>query len=175
MKRIKRLFKNKKGMSLVEIIVGSLMFAMVAMTVASMFAPFMMAFARANDIAEYNTLLDAVGNRIASDLVRSSAAPGSLGAVDHVVLTIDSPDDVTYTTDLSEGNIGGSLLRNGHAVFPPGFYKGKIATFVVNADPGSGGYIITVTVETSPNSNRFATSAAVVTRDFAVMPLMLVS
>ena len=86
--RMKKVFYNKKGMSLMEILVGSLMFAMIAVTVSAVLAPMMMSFSRAADFAEYNTLLDNVGNRIASDLAKSSGIPTDLGELDRVGISI---------------------------------------------------------------------------------------
>jgi hypothetical protein len=194
---MKKILKSKKGMSLMEILVGGILLGMVALTVSAVLAPFMLAFSRANDLAEYSTILDTVGNQIVSDLVRSSEEPTT--AVNRVDITVDSEDDVIYTIRqaagvLIDGVPAGSLLRHRNAenimangecevcsiaatrdmcmVFPEGFYKRKVISFEVTGTPDAE-YTITVTV--GPRGNTVATggSGAAISRDYTVKPLIL--
>jgi hypothetical protein len=162
---MKKVFYNKKGMSLMEILVGSLMFAMIAVTVSAVLAPMMMSFSRAADFAEYNTLLDNVGNRIASDLAKSSGIPTDLGELDMVGISINSENDVIYTISEAEG----ILLRNGTQVFPPGMYRNKRVSFIVfDTAPG-----FTIEVTVNP-TDRPGTMGATISREYAVRPIRLI-
>jgi len=156
------IFKNKKGMSLMEILVGSLLFALIAITVTALLAPMMLTFMRANDLAEYNKLLDNVGNIIVSDLSRASEALPASGE-NNVVITVSTGNTVAYTAP------AGSLLRNGVPVFPPGFYKGKTVSFDVSKT--APGYTVTVTVS---SAGRPAAVGVSIERDYSVLPLMLI-
>ena len=154
-----KILKKKKGISLIEILVGSLMFALIAITVSAVLAPMMMAYSRANDFAEYNTLLDDVGNRLVSELSQASRV---IETGDNV-LTI-----VTHNGEISFTIIDGSLMRNGLAVFPPEFYKGKSISFVTGATPP--GFTVEVTINPSGS---IAGSGLTLPREYAVRPLMI--
>jgi len=148
-------------MSLMEILVGSLMFAIVAITVAAVIAPMMMAFSRANNFAEYNTMLDSVGNQIVSDIARSTAAPVAGDSV--VAITINSDSDVVYTVE------DGVLMRNGVPVFSEGFNRGKTISFIVTEDTLNNGVGYSVAVTVTSGSETGMT----IERPYAVRPLML--
>jgi len=154
--------KNKKGMSLMEILVGTLMFALIAVTVTAVLAPMMLTFMRANDLAEYNKLLDNVGNIIVSDISRASEALPESGE-NSAVITVSTGNTVVYTAP------AGSLLRNGEPVFPAGFYKGKTISF--NVSKTTPGYTVTVTVS---SAGRPAAVASTLERDYSALPLMLI-
>ena len=157
---MKNVLHNKKGISLIEILVGSLMFALIAITVTAVIAPMMMAYVRANNLAEYNTLLDSVGNQIVSDLARSTSAPVQMGA-DVVEITINTDRNIVYTVE------NGSLIRNGSPVFADGFYKGKSINFLVEED--KSGYAVVVTVESGGETGM------AIERTYTIRPLMLMS
>jgi len=155
---------SKMGMSLMEILVGSLMLALILMAVTSVVAPMMMAFYRANDFAEYNTLLDNVGNRIVSDMAQASSVTFAGG---NLILTINS-EDVTYNTSPE-----GLLLRNDVLVFSDGLFRGKrigINVEEINVPDTPRHFLLTVTVL---SANRPGASAADVSRDYAVRPLLV--
>jgi len=151
-----KILKRKKGMSLIEILVGSLMFGLVAITVTSVMAPMMLAFSRANDLAEYSMLLDNVGNQIASELAQASK-----------VTSVNPLEVETHMGEVVYSINDGSLERNGVPVFAPEFYKGKIVNFTVETD--SSGYIIVV--EVGP-SNRWGSIGATLERSYAVRLLI---
>ena len=145
-----------------EILVGSLMFALIAVTVTAVLAPMMLTFMKANDLAEYNKLLDNVGNIIVSDINRASEALPVSGE-NSVAITVSAGNTVVYTAP------GGSLLRNGDPVFPAGFYKGKTVSFDVRET--TPGYTVTVTVSLI---GRPAAVGVTLERDYSVRPLMLI-
>ena len=145
-----------------EILVGSLMFALIAITVTAVLSPMILTFMRANDLTEYNKVLDNVGNIIVSDISRASEALPASGE-NNVAITVSNGNTVVYTAP------GGSLLRNGEPVFPPGFYKNKTVSFEVSQT--TPGYTVTVTVS---SEGRPAAVGVTLERDYSVLPLMLI-
>ena len=165
--KIIKTIKNKKGLSLMEILVGSLMFALIAAMVSAVLAPMMLAYSRANDFAEYNTLLDIVGNRIANDMAQSS----DIQQLDPLTMVVRG-SVITYTVE------NGILLMSidnddptptSTPVFPPRFYRGKTIDFSVDVTPP--GYTIEVTI--GPAQGQAAIGASI-SREYAVRPLLLI-
>jgi prepilin-type N-terminal cleavage/methylation domain-containing protein len=158
---MRRVLKRKKGMTLIEIMVGSMLFGLVVMTVTAAMSPMLRAFTRANDLAEYNLILDNAGNTIVSDMAQASDVRGI--ATDTVTLEIDTMSIVYSVVD-------GSLRRspdggaNSTLVFPEGFYKGKSVSFDVSGTAPD--FFVAVTVSSEGSS-------AVITRTYAVRPLLM--
>jgi type II secretory pathway pseudopilin PulG len=160
-----RILKNKKGMTLMELIVGSMMFAIIAITVTSVLSPMLRAYVRANDIAEYNTLLDSVANRIISDLSESIYPPIISG---NNQVTIRKPHNVIYTVPAS-GDNAGILHRDGIPVFSGHYYKNKSVSFIVTQNTSAGvGVSYTLTVTIIRDSDGFP-----IPRNYTVRPLAL--
>ena len=156
---MRKVLKNKKGMTLIEILIGSLLFAIVTATATAVLAPMMQAFSRANDLAEYNILLDNVGNKLVSEISQAS----EIKSEDPLRLVIQG-NIIEYTVH------NGSLERNGLPVFPQGFYEGKSIGFQITADAPD--VIIAVTV--FPSDEGRGVSAATITRTYAVKPLIMI-
>jgi len=150
---------QKKGMTLIEIIVGSLLFAIVAVTVSTVLTPLMFAFSIANDTAEYNMLLDDIGNRLTSEISQASDVDFS---GDTLTLVIDSTD-VIYTFP------DGMLFRNEDPVFSIDYYKGKRIFVDVNTTKLPN-VIVEITIGSSGGP---AASAAVISREYAVRPVLM--
>ena len=68
MKALVKAVKNKKGLTLMELIVGILMFSIISVAISMLLAPILSSYARANDFAEYNALLDNIANQIIDDI-----------------------------------------------------------------------------------------------------------
>ncbi|MDR2571149.1 MAG: hypothetical protein LBD23_12805 [Oscillospiraceae bacterium] len=169
MKKIRKLFKvlkSRSGLSLMEILVGSMMFALIAATATAVLAPMMQAYARANDFAEYNIILDSVGNKLISEIAQADdiSAYG-----DNIINMTINGVPVVYSVN---GNGILNVQREGddREVFPEGFYKGKQVGFEVTGVVPE--LIVEVTVGRPPGSGP-AASAAVISRNYAVMPLRL--
>ena len=160
-----RTLKNKKGMTLIEIIVGSMLFVLVVVTVFTVLSPMMLAYSRANDLAEYNMLLDDIGNRIVNDIAQAS----EITQLNPLTMTIDSVQ-VTYSIE------NGSLFRQTGTtpsipVFHPDFYRGKQTS--IEASGTAPNFTLEVTIS-SPSGGQGA-SGAVITREYAVRPLLMVN
>lgn len=171
---------KKKGVTLIEILVSSLLFALIAATAGAALSPMMLAFSRANDIAEYNMILDSIANRITSDIAQTPANGVGIGTntitltnrgntVEYSIRNIDG----TPATDgigILHSSIGASVPT---PVFPKDFYGGKTVSFNVDqedpADPAQG-YTVNVTIH--PATGMGATSATI-TRQYAIRQLII--
>ena len=149
-----------------EIIVGMLLFGMVVLTMTAAINPLMMAYRRANDLAEYNQLLDTIGNRMVSEMAKTSVTP-IIGA-NALTIVVDNVT-LIYTV-----NAGGHLqLQRGAApvapVYQPGFYEGKTIAFNFD-DSAPPNYFLNLTVTSNMAGG---TSGSTITRQYAVRPLLI--
>jgi len=155
--RIQKIFASKRGLTLVEVIVGCVLFALIAVTAASVLSPMLKAYTRANEIAEFNLLLDSVGNRIISDMKQASEVQDY--DEDTVTMMINSSTVVYEVVD-------GVLQRNDNIVFPMDYYKGKNVSFTIAPTSSDTGFLINVTV----SSNN---TGVEISRSYAVRPLLM--
>jgi len=162
---LKKLLKNKIGMTLMEIMVGSMLFGLVAMTVTAALAPMMLAFNRANDFAEYNLVMDTVANRLTSEIAQASSIDISNSAELKVVTSIG---EIRYHVNngqlwqiFKSGPVG--TTSPGIEVFPDDFYKGKQISFTVTHEPPispettSQNYTVTIDISSTGPSGATAT------------------
>ena len=163
---------DKKGMTLMEILAGSLLFALVVITVSSILAPMMMAYTRANDIAEYNTLLDSVANHITGDIAQAVIPLDINGGGNNVTITTRT-GVFRYTIRAKGGagsadrgilqvSEGGGTARD---VFSESFYRRMSVAFSVVLDDDV--YILTMVI--SPDRD----DGSGFSRDYSVRPMML--
>ena len=138
---------NKKGTSLMEILVGILLFALLAITVSAVLTPMIMALKRATDLAEYNTLLDNVANQITSDITQAIAP---LELEQNTITIITTKGTLTY--NLRNETANGGILQiiesqnPARDVFPPGFYKHKLISFSAKFDEEKQLYTLKITI-----------------------------
>jgi type II secretory pathway component PulJ len=193
LKALTKIFKNKKGMTLMELVVGMVMFTIISITISMLLAPILSAYTRANDFAEYNALLDNIANEIINDISQSTAPPvftagsgddGFAQDNDGIFLRITTPSGI-----IRYAVIGGVLQREGlwqardeyglpvgapiprfDDVFAEDFYKRKTVSFNWEADTDPNVY--TLTVRLTENRGWGAASFEI-QRDYAVRPLML--
>ena len=150
-----------------EVIVGMVLFGMVALTISAAIAPLMMAYRRANDLAEYNQILDVIGNRIVGEMSKASSITHGANTVTMVV------DNVTviYSVDGAAGHL--RVLRGAEIepslVYQQEFYRGKRISFNV-PPPTTNNYLLTVTVT---SDSMAGTSGATLERSYAVRPLLI--
>ena len=173
---IKKLLKSKKGFTLIELIVGLVIFGIISTAVATLLAPMLFAFIRANEFAEYNILLDNLANQIISDLSQSTEPPGFVAGGDQPDgtwnnVTITTPAAIVrYTVEGADNR--GILIReiNGepHRVFTEDFYRRKLVSFKLNylIDADTPSYTLTVRLD---HVNRNFE----IERVYAVKPLIL--
>jgi len=160
--------KDKKGLTLIEVLVGCMMFAIITIAVSTVLAPTLMAYVRANNFAEYNTLVDNVANQILSDLSRSTRAPEPVPSDWDMEIKVN-----LHTHTVRYAVMGGILYRAENDVFLPvftsEFYKGKSLSFKIDSDI-DGSYILTVRISeiTTGGGAGFELE-----REYAVRPLAL--
>ena len=156
-----KILKSKEGMTLTELIVGMVLFAIVAAAASAMLVPMLRIYTKANNLAECNTLLDNVANQIIGDLLESTKEPEWDNDHPSITVTIDDPGDVLYT-------IGdGVLLKNGEPVLKKNFYKGKSVSFICAREGTTDkSYRLTVIITSDRDGE-------MIRRDYAVRPLVL--
>lgn len=174
--KILRRLKNKKGFTLVELIVGIIIFAIISLAVSMLLTPTLFAYMRANDFAEYNSLLDNIANQIISDLSQSTAPPNPVPATDAVTI-ITRTRNFNYIVNADgvlqlEGvNVAGN--PEFFDVFTADFYKRKRVSFTITADPAVPFvYLLTVTL-TGDDGQGQGNQGFEISRDYAVRPIML--
>jgi type II secretory pathway pseudopilin PulG len=152
---------------MVEVIVGMVLFCIIASTVTAAMIPMLRNYARAADLAEANSLLDTAANYIINDLMKATEplTPGS--AADTISIQIKT-NNRTYSVDGE-----GVLLRSSDGGVPvpvlsKDFYKRKSVTFSYAVDTSNGiAYDITVEIW----SDQFDRILA--ERTYAVKPIVL--
>jgi len=179
MMRLLKKLKNKKGLTLLELIVGLLIFSIIAVAVSTTLAPTLFAYMRANHFAEYNTLLDNLANQIISDI---SQANSLIDTNELDVLITGTGDQITISTPtrVIRYTVNAGILQkatgNGDYfdVFSRDFYNRKDLSIRLNQVDNSGGSIGTayiLTVRLRENSTPGSTFE--IEREYAVRPLIL--
>jgi len=180
-------FKNKKGMTLMELIVGMIMFSIIAVSVSMALAPTLFAYMRANDFAEYNALLDNIANQIVGDLTLATKTP--IFDEDTQTLTISTRGRmVTY--QVNDGVLqrlrevrgdreddDGEPLDDEFIyddVFSRDFYKRKELEIELTLpnDPDANTFILTIRL-TSTATMASTGQGFTIDREYLVRPLML--
>jgi len=191
--------KNKKGLTLIELIVGIIMFAVISLAISTLLSPMLMAFMGANDFAEYNSLLDNIANQIISDLSQSTTDPDFVASGGDNWLTdangsltiTTSARIITYTVRNTAPGTGGVLQREGARevlnadnelvfetfffdVFSEDFYKHKAVSIMLKPEGGTGTTAFVLTVRLTSTANLASAGGNFeLQRDYAVRPLML--
>lgn len=123
MKKLLSILKLKKGMTMIELVVGMLIFAVIASSVAAVLVPTLNAYMKANELAEVNTLLDNLSEEMLSDIARATAVSVDDVAGNGKITIITGIGNIDYYVDT------GVLCRAGGAgdvpVLEKRYYKGK--------------------------------------------------
>jgi len=117
-----KMLNDNRGMTLIELMVGMMIFAVITTSALSIFMPMMKIMMRSTEISEYNTQFDNVANLVINDLSSSTgpavvnrSAPGQ--PLVRLLIEIDYPGAVVYEYDAN-----GILLRNGIPLLPERFF-----------------------------------------------------
>jgi len=136
------ILKAKKGMTLIEVLVGTILLGIVVMTIVAVITPMMMAYRRSNTLAEYNQVLDNVGNLLVSELSQAELIHELANNL--IDLSINGVR-VKYTREPD-----GFLYRNDVRVYHEDFYRSVqirlISPVILNPDETPTNYEIEVTV-----------------------------
>ena len=178
MKSLSKTLKTNKGMTLMELVVGIFMFAIISIAVSVILAPILSSFSKANDFAEYNALLDNIANHLINDLSQSTSEPLFAEGVmaeddDGIFLTVTTQNRV-----IRYAVMGGILQREGLDaanntvlldVFSEDFYRRKLVSFIIETDetPDINAYYITVRLTEAGNAG------FEIQRRYAVRPLIM--
>jgi len=151
------IIKAKKGMTLIEVLVGTILLGIVVMTIVAVITPMMMAYRRSNTLAEYNQVLDNVGNLLSSDLSQAEKIINiDIDLLDIIINGVP----VVYTLDDE-----GYLLRNDFRVYHKDFYRSVLITEfsidTLNEGITPTNYTITVTVSSEQRA------ASEISREYA--------
>jgi prepilin-type N-terminal cleavage/methylation domain-containing protein len=145
---------NKKGVTMMELIVSILVFTIIMAAATSIFAPMLRGFQRANNLAEANTIMDNIATFILDD-IRRADTPRPQEPIYYFTLRENAPPAPSPppTTDPVSGNarlhiiynplpvsnivyeaIDGRIWRahRGNEAIPlfdDGFYRGTEVTF----------------------------------------------
>lgn len=114
-----KIVKNKKGMTLMELIVGMLVFFIIAISVTAALPSILGAYTKSNDLAEINTIFNSLTLEMLNDL-----SDASYVAVSEPTLTIKT-NKKTVVYDIGTGDYSGLLLKDGKPVLDISYYKGK--------------------------------------------------
>ena len=178
MKTLTKTLNNKKGMTLMELIVGIMMFTIISIAVSMMLAPILSSFTKANDFAEYNALLDNIANHLINDISQSTSGPvfteGDWAEDDHgIFLTVFTQNRV-----IRYAVMGGILQREGldadnntllFDVFSEDFYRRKLVSFMIETDETTDITAYFITVRLTERGN----VGFEIQRQYAVRPLIM--
>lgn len=169
---MRKILKSRKGMTLIELTIGLVVFSIIILAVSATLTPTLRAYYNATELAEVNNLLDSLSAELLSDAAGAKtnfagnsnlSVSGSPGAQ---TLTIGP---VSYSVDAS-----GVLQRRGsdgidRPVLDAGFYKNKQLTvdYTLDEIPGSP---VTLTVRMTLTRTGGSLLAA---RDYTVVPIGL--
>jgi prepilin-type N-terminal cleavage/methylation domain-containing protein len=126
---------NKKGLTLVEMMVAMLVFTIIVGAVSVVFAPLMHTVFRSKEMSEVNALLDKLSIDIISDLAdMNTDIVIPAGGLDLAVSSLEirtSRVDVTYSIDA-----GGFLRKTDHTgvnvgIIDDSYYKNKTVGITV--------------------------------------------
>ena len=195
MKLIRKIMNNKKGLTLMELIVGLLMFSIIAVAVSMSLAPTLFAYMSANDFAEYNALLDNLANNITSELSQAT----SVETFNNNVWMINNADvnDLLFLEFETNSRVVRFAVRNGvlrqeglarepdglggftsvpryFDVFSSDFYKNKEVAFRLTADDPTAPTSFTLSVRLTSTAPIASTGQGFeIERDYTIRPLML--
>lgn len=121
--KIKKLLRDRRGVTLAELIVTMAIFALITAATAALLVPTLSSYAKANELAELNSLLDTL----------STELTGAMSASDHPP---DIAADKAQVTLYAAGSSTSYYIQNGilyrqpgntagGPVLQPGYYKNK--------------------------------------------------
>ena len=136
---------DTRGITLVELLVGLVVFSIVAIAVLTVMVSSLGAYIRARDLSEINTLMDSLSALVMDDVISATElAPGlsenefTITTVYEIKYFIDPPDEP-----------GGVLMRNDAEVLAAEFYSAislDAITLFFDEDEG----VVTLTLTVTP-------------------------
>jgi len=178
--------KSKKGLTLIELVVGLIIFGIITLTISMILTPTLFAYMRANDFAEYNALLDNIANQMINDLSQATAEldnPPTGPWVDDVTIRTFARNVRYWVTendpDFNDGvlmieGVNAAGVKTSFPVFAEDFFKRKAVNFEISVDATSTftSYILELTI-TGTDGQGQGNDGFSISRSYAVRPLML--
>jgi prepilin-type N-terminal cleavage/methylation domain-containing protein len=120
-----KILKNKKGLTLVELLIGMVVLGIILTAVSAILIPMMQFQARANELAEQNALLDDLANQIIYDI--SMAIQPGIGNVtlpddDEMVIPIAAGGGGNVVYTIADGVIWRSQANINNPLLPGEFH-----------------------------------------------------
>lgn len=143
---LNKLLKNKQGFTLIEVIVSTVMFAILAIGIAAMLIPTMNVYGESNEQADQMMVLDYFQDELTSVLTSATKVSGINSSSPTSAITVDG---VEYTSE------GGYYKINGQEPMGKEFYHGNFVTFEfkqVDMSP-SDDFVVEVTINLFEDSN----------------------
>ncbi|MEG1501167.1 MAG: prepilin-type N-terminal cleavage/methylation domain-containing protein, partial [Clostridiales bacterium] len=115
------IIKDKSGVTLVELIIGIVMFSILTISVSLIFAPTLDIYVQVNELAELNSLANNIANQIAADLTRAGDVRIIGDGTANEILEMDIAGAVTdYKVDSN-----GLAAKNSKLLMGAPYYKHK--------------------------------------------------
>ncbi len=167
--------KNKNGMTLVELVIGMIVFAIITLAVVTVMMPMLRVYAESNDLAEINALVDSVGSQIVKDMTGMDSPLTPIAP--STTLVSPGASNVSFSTSIYSISYGtapitGVFQQNGAPMFDERYYKQKTISVMFSqksaADVGTAVvYDVTITITRRGEVNPMTT------RVFTVKPPIL--
>ena len=167
-----KILKNKKGLTLVELIIGMVVLSIILIMASAVLLPTLQFQRRANELAEQNALLDNLANQIVYDLSRAVEPVLFSGGVLKIPVGAAGGGEVIYTVNsigLIERQTAGEAIAQ--PLLPNRFHRGLMVdnislVQVDDTDLDIPGIVYELTVSLVNDNTTF-------TRDYIVRPLGL--
>ncbi len=161
--KIIKILSEKKGFTLIELAVSTIILVILVMAASMILAPTLNAYRKANETAETNILLDNIANDLVSDLSRATAV--NIDDITHTLEITTSDNLLKYSVDVTDGILmKGNNIINPAPVLAKDFYKGRTVSFTVT-EPQPKAFVVSLAI-TDKSGNKIG-------RDYAVRPVAL--
>ncbi|MCL1807176.1 MAG: prepilin-type N-terminal cleavage/methylation domain-containing protein [Oscillospiraceae bacterium] len=165
---MRKKIRGKKGLTLVELIVSMMLLSIILIAVSSFFAPTLMTYFMANDLAEVNSLLNSLSSFIINDL-ESSKETAVINLSNASDFRVRANIFINYSVEDDTGTITGGngyIMRNGQPVLPMGYYRNYTVSMSLE-ETAAGQYELILNLQRNGEANITAS------RSYTVTPLGL--
>jgi prepilin-type N-terminal cleavage/methylation domain-containing protein len=164
MKAVLRRTLNKKGVTLMEMVIALVVLSVILVAVTAVFAPILRTYLITTDYAEGNTILDNIATSILDDLANAiditpatGTTPGNTMTIIFSKNAVGAPTrDVAFHIPNEAGNVNNGIIMwhepfvagsalNPRPLFHRNFYSGKEVVMSWNFDAATG--VIELTLE----------------------------
>lgn len=171
MDKLTKALRNRRGVTLVELIITMALFSIITAAAAALLPPTLASYAKANELAELNTLLDTLTTELSAAMAGIDTEPTLSTDGTQITLTTGT-NSATYSTN------NGVLFcqrdsGTAQAVLQGGYYKNKQLAVAFT-------YTVTPATPTVPASAIIQTTLSLtladggtLDRSFSVKPLIL--